>query len=223
MTILEALKQLRNDLKLWVANNLNVKVNKVDGKNLSTNDFIDGEQVRFSYLYGDIPSGSCIYEGAIELISNSASGTSTSYPFYGENLQSNDIKMLQVFGNNNYFKDDATGTITLNGIDYSMTMSWSSNLINTAGQVVGLFTIKDSGNNTIGSLISGLGTDNVRYMGILLKDNGLFKVGDIVTIKISCNYDIHINIPKNYINTDTIYIISETEPSDTSILWLKPV
>ena len=39
MTIIEALIKLRNDIKTWVANNLRTKVDKVDGKGLSTNDF----------------------------------------------------------------------------------------------------------------------------------------------------------------------------------------
>lgn len=39
MTIIEALVRLRNDLKLWVANNLRMKVDKEDGKGLSSNDF----------------------------------------------------------------------------------------------------------------------------------------------------------------------------------------
>ena len=41
MTIIEALVQLRNDLKLWVSNNLRMKVDKEDGKGLSSNDFTD--------------------------------------------------------------------------------------------------------------------------------------------------------------------------------------
>ena len=39
MNIIEALVKLRNDLKLWVANNLRVKVDKEEGKGLSSNDF----------------------------------------------------------------------------------------------------------------------------------------------------------------------------------------
>ena len=39
MNIIEAMKQLRDDLKLWVANNLREKVDKDGDKVLSTNDF----------------------------------------------------------------------------------------------------------------------------------------------------------------------------------------
>ena len=48
MYILDAIKQLRDDIKNWVTNNLTVlndkiktKVDKVEGKSLSTNDFTD--------------------------------------------------------------------------------------------------------------------------------------------------------------------------------------
>ena len=44
MTIIEALVQLRNDLKLWVTNNLRTKVDKEDGKGLSSNDFTNEEK-----------------------------------------------------------------------------------------------------------------------------------------------------------------------------------
>lgn len=44
MTIIEALVQLRNDLKLWVANNLRMKVDKEDGKGLSSNDYTDEDK-----------------------------------------------------------------------------------------------------------------------------------------------------------------------------------
>ena len=44
MNIIEALIKLRNDLKLWVANNLNLKVDKVEGKGLSTNDYTETDK-----------------------------------------------------------------------------------------------------------------------------------------------------------------------------------
>lgn len=50
MTILETLKQLRNDLMTWVANNLNTKVTKVEGKGLSTNDYTNEEKNKLASL-----------------------------------------------------------------------------------------------------------------------------------------------------------------------------
>jgi len=44
MDILQALVNLRDDLKTWVANNLRKKVDKVDGKGLSTNDYTTTEK-----------------------------------------------------------------------------------------------------------------------------------------------------------------------------------
>lgn len=48
MTIIEALIQLRNDLKLWVTNNLRTKVDKEDGKGLSSCDFTTEEKNKLS-------------------------------------------------------------------------------------------------------------------------------------------------------------------------------
>lgn len=50
MTILEALVQLRDDLKLWVINNLRTKVDKQDGKQLSTNDYTDEEKNKLAQI-----------------------------------------------------------------------------------------------------------------------------------------------------------------------------
>lgn len=62
MTILEALVQLRDDLKIWVTNNLRVKVDKEDGKGLSSNDFTTEEKNKLaaldnslSTLVGNVP------------------------------------------------------------------------------------------------------------------------------------------------------------------------
>lgn len=44
MTVIEALVQLRDDIKLWVANNLRTKVDKEIGKGLSSNDYTDAEK-----------------------------------------------------------------------------------------------------------------------------------------------------------------------------------
>ena len=46
MTIIQAIQKLRNDLKLWVANNLRTKVDKEDGKGLSSNDFTNIEKIK---------------------------------------------------------------------------------------------------------------------------------------------------------------------------------
>lgn len=53
MTIIEALVRLRNDLKLWVANNLRMKVDKEDGKGLSSNDFTTEEKEKLGGLSTD--------------------------------------------------------------------------------------------------------------------------------------------------------------------------
>lgn len=53
MTIIEALVQLRNDLKLWVTNNLRTKVDKEDGKMLSSNDFTTEEKEKLAGLSTD--------------------------------------------------------------------------------------------------------------------------------------------------------------------------
>ena len=50
MTIIDALKQLRDDLKTWVANNLITKVDKEDGKGLSSNDFTDEEKEKLANI-----------------------------------------------------------------------------------------------------------------------------------------------------------------------------
>jgi hypothetical protein len=42
MTFLEALKKLRDDLKLWTTNNLNTKVDKVDNSLTTTDKTIVG-------------------------------------------------------------------------------------------------------------------------------------------------------------------------------------
>lgn len=44
MTIIEALIQLRNDLRSWVAYNLQHKIDKEEGKGLSTNDYTDNDK-----------------------------------------------------------------------------------------------------------------------------------------------------------------------------------
>lgn len=44
MTIIEALIQLRNDLRSWVAYNLQHKIDKEEGKGLSTNDYTDSDK-----------------------------------------------------------------------------------------------------------------------------------------------------------------------------------
>ena len=54
MTIIEALVKLRNDLKLWVANNLRTKVDKEDGKGLSTNDYTTAEKEKLSNALTEI-------------------------------------------------------------------------------------------------------------------------------------------------------------------------
>lgn len=48
MTILEALIQLRDDLKTWVTNNLRTKVDKESGKGLSTNDYTSVEKEKLA-------------------------------------------------------------------------------------------------------------------------------------------------------------------------------
>ena len=53
MTIIEALVRLRNDLKLWVTNNLRTKVDKEDGKGLSSNDFTNEEKEKLAALDPD--------------------------------------------------------------------------------------------------------------------------------------------------------------------------
>ena len=53
MTIIEAMKQLRDDLKLWVAYNLREKVDKDGDKVLSTNDFSNEHKSKLENL-GDI-------------------------------------------------------------------------------------------------------------------------------------------------------------------------
>lgn len=53
MTILEALVQLRDDLKTWVTNNLKVKVDIEDGKGLSTNDYTTAEKEKLAALSVD--------------------------------------------------------------------------------------------------------------------------------------------------------------------------
>lgn len=50
MTILEVLVRLRDDLKLWVTNNLRVKVDKEDGKGLSSNDFTTEEKEKLASI-----------------------------------------------------------------------------------------------------------------------------------------------------------------------------
>lgn len=54
MTIIEALVQLRNDLKLWVTNNLRVKVDKEDGKGLSSNDYTTEEKEKLAGIEDQI-------------------------------------------------------------------------------------------------------------------------------------------------------------------------
>lgn len=48
MTVLDAFINLRDDMKTWVANNLRKKVDKVDGKSLSTNDYTNDEKTKLS-------------------------------------------------------------------------------------------------------------------------------------------------------------------------------
>ena len=50
MTILEALVKLRDDLKIWVINNLRTKVDKQDGKQLSTNDYTEEEKNKLAQI-----------------------------------------------------------------------------------------------------------------------------------------------------------------------------
>lgn len=46
MTIIQVIQKLRDDLKLWVTNNLRTKVDKEDGKGLSSNDFTDNDKTK---------------------------------------------------------------------------------------------------------------------------------------------------------------------------------
>lgn len=48
MNIISAIVQLRDDILKWVATNLNKKVDKVDGKGLSSNDYTDDDKVTVS-------------------------------------------------------------------------------------------------------------------------------------------------------------------------------
>lgn len=57
MTIIEALVQLRDDLKLWVINNLRMKVDKEDGKGLSSNDYTTEEKEKLAGLSTDLGQG----------------------------------------------------------------------------------------------------------------------------------------------------------------------
>lgn len=53
MTIIEVLVQLRDDLKLWVTNNLRTKVDKEEGKGLSSNDFTTEEKEKLASIDPD--------------------------------------------------------------------------------------------------------------------------------------------------------------------------
>ena len=53
MTILEALIQVRDDLKAWVVSNLKVKVDVEYGKGLSTNDYTTAEKEKLAALSVD--------------------------------------------------------------------------------------------------------------------------------------------------------------------------
>ena len=48
MTVLETFIKLRDDMILWVTNNLKQKVNKEEGKSLSTNDYTNDEKAKLS-------------------------------------------------------------------------------------------------------------------------------------------------------------------------------
>lgn len=50
MTIIEALIQLRNDLRSWVAYNLQHKIDKEEGKGLSTNDYTDADKNKLASI-----------------------------------------------------------------------------------------------------------------------------------------------------------------------------
>lgn len=71
MNIIEALVQLRDDLKTWVTNNLRTKVDKEDGKVLSSNDFSLAEKTKL---------GKIALDGSDRILSNSyVLGAFTSY------------------------------------------------------------------------------------------------------------------------------------------------
>ena len=50
MTIQDTIKQLCCDLREWVTNNLKVKVDKVDGKDLSDNNFTTAEKEKLENI-----------------------------------------------------------------------------------------------------------------------------------------------------------------------------
>ncbi len=62
MTNLEALVQLRNDIKTWVINNLGNKVDKITGKGLSTNDYTTQEKRQVKRLNNQLTDSRLILE-----------------------------------------------------------------------------------------------------------------------------------------------------------------
>lgn len=213
MTILEALKQLRNDLKLWVTNNLNVKVSKEDGKGLSTNNFVDGEQIRFSHLYGAIPAGTVFYEDKATL--------STTTIGQNERLCCilEGIKAVSIINNDNYFIDGYAYTLTVNGVTYTCPDAWCPGVDYGADgtRAYADLGFKDDNGDTVFMFsASGNGTSEYPYNIALFafRDVEGLNSGDTISIKISCQNDLVIRVPNEYLDISSIVnMVMEALPS----------
>ena len=102
MTIIEALVRLRNDLKLWVANNLRMKVDKEDGKGLSSNDYTTEEKTKLGKL--SIDSNNLLVSNAYTLgdtVSYFKTGYRyrKTYTFPAEDSKTYYIKLQTHYGN----------------------------------------------------------------------------------------------------------------------------
>lgn len=65
MYLIEALKTLRDDIKLWTANNLKTKVTKEKGKRLTTNDFTNYYKKKIDSIEDTIyPVGTVVIFGS---------------------------------------------------------------------------------------------------------------------------------------------------------------
>lgn len=116
MTIVQALTQLKDNLRTWVTNNLKLKVDKEEGKGLSTNDFTDADAAVTRTLFKSYAVDEPFIAQTLTL---AASEDGTTYsadfnsPFFalGESIAKNE-KFISVIINGTQFEGFINELIT---------------------------------------------------------------------------------------------------------------
>lgn len=211
MNIIEALVQLRNDLKLWVTNNLRVKLDKnlgaeESGKVLS----VDAEgNVVTSVTVSELDS---YIEGAYEAASiNSLFYIPAGAVFYEGN---GTCSKARATATEDYFVNGKTYTITINGTTYVQPIlavgGMSLTFDGIAYEVIATFAYTNSAGNACVVYIC-------KGKGYLVVDSSIAE-GAAITLSIACNEDLSkgdaVRLGKeNIVETETSFASPDSDES----------